>query len=147
MRDGVRIEYAVPLRSLRWGLVGKADVVEFDYTGAFPVEHKRGRPKPTHCDLVQLCAQALCLEEMLGISISRGSIFYGKPRRRLNVEFNDALRDETKRAIAETRDLLDSGRTPPAVYEAKKCDPCSLKDVCLPANRARAVRYIEEALE
>jgi CRISPR-associated exonuclease Cas4 len=146
-RDGVRVEYAVPLRSLRWGLVGKADVVEFHQSGAFPVEHKRGRPKPTHCDLVQLCAQALCLEEMLGGSVLRGAIFYGKPRRRLNVEFDRALREETQQAIASTRALLDSGRTPPPNFEAKKCDACSLKEVCLPANRSRVARYIEEALE
>ena len=85
-RDGIRTEYAVLLRSLRLGLIGKADAIEFHEDKIFPVEHKRGRPKPTPCDLVQLCAQALCLEETLDVKIREGAIFYGLPRRRQPVD-------------------------------------------------------------
>ena len=91
-RDGIRTEYAVLLRSLRLGLIGKADAIEFHEDKVFPVEHKRGRPKPTHCDWVQLCAQAICLEETMGVEIGEGAIFYGTPRRRQNVEFSSDLR-------------------------------------------------------
>ena len=91
-RGSVRIEYGLPLRSLRLGLIGKADVVEFHRAGKgrgqpFPVEYKRGKPKIDHCDLIQLCAQAICLEEMLSVSVPEGAIFYGRTRRRLDVTF------------------------------------------------------------
>ena len=99
-RRDVRIEHGIPLRSLRLGVVCRADVVEFqriekDRWQPFPVEYKRGKPKPDHCDLIQLCAQALCLEEMLSIFVPNGAIFYGRTRRRLDVTFDDALRVET----------------------------------------------------
>lgn len=149
-RRDVRVEYGMPLRSLRLGMVGKADVVEFhrapDEKGRlappktgearhswqlFPVEYKRGRKKPDNRDNVQLCAQALCLEEMLGGSIPRGAIYYGKERHRTDVEFDEALRKETEETAVRLRRLIDSGRTPPPVYE-EKCDTCSLLGVCLP---------------
>ena len=86
-RGAVRIECGIPLRSLRLGLIGKADVVEFHRIGKgvwqpFPVEYKRGKPKPDHCDKVQLCAQAMCLEEMLSVPVPEGALFYGRTRRR-----------------------------------------------------------------
>src|SRR3989337_821592 len=88
-RGNIRIEYGVPMRSLRLGLIGKADVVEFHKDGdrwiPFPVEYKRGKPKPGNCDKVQLCAQAICLEEMLSVRIPKGALFYGKTKRRLDV--------------------------------------------------------------
>ena len=95
-RRNVRIELGMPLRSLRLGLIGKADVVEFHRQPngmwqPFPVEYKRGKPKLNNCDKVQLCAQAICLEETLGVSISSGALFYGKDRRRADVEFNETL--------------------------------------------------------
>src|SRR3990167_4934122 len=98
-----RIEYGVPLRSLRLGLIGKADVIEFhkkdDGTWLpFPVEYKRGKPKMDDCDKVQLCAQAICLEEMLNIEILEGSLFYGQTRRREDVVFDKALRTATEEA-------------------------------------------------
>lgn len=135
-RRDVRVEYGMPLRSLRLGMVGKADVVEFHrVTGVawqpFPVEYKRGRKKPDNRDNVQLCAQALCLEEMLRVSIPRGAIYYGKERHRTDVEFDEALRNETEETAARLRRLIDSGKTPPPVYE-EKCDACSLLGVCLP---------------
>ena len=157
MREGVRYEYAVMLRSLRLGLIGKADVVEFHSAPeqenlkppgrVFPVEHKRGRPKPTHCDWVQLCAQALCLEEVLNQSIEAGAIFYGKPRRREIVEFTAELRTETESVIAALHALYRSGKTPVAAYEKKKCDACSLIEICMPKKRRQVGDYLQEMLD
>lgn len=135
-RKDIRVEYGMPLRSLRLGLVGKADVVEFHRAPdggwrSFPVEYKRGRKKPDNRDNVQLCAQALCLEEMLGAAIPRGAIYYGKERHRTDVEFDEALRRETEETAGRLRRLIDSGKTPPPVYE-EKCDTCSLSGICLP---------------
>lgn len=147
VRDGVRIEFAVPIRSLRLGLIGKADVVEFHNDHVFPVEHKRGRPKPDHCDWVQLCAQALCLEEMLDTSIASGAIFYGQPRRRQEVEFSPDLRTETEETARALHALILNGITPPPIYEKKKCSACSLYDLCLPRTTRDGSTYLREALE
>ena len=146
LRDGVRYEYAVPLRSLDLGLVGKADCVEFRDSGPYPVEHKRGRPKPDHCDWVQLCAQAICLEEMLGCKIPEGAIFYGKPRRRQTVELDAALREETMQTSAAIHRLLQSRATPPAEYDKKKCQSCSLIDICMPGKHRKVSLYLKESL-
>lgn len=146
-RDGVRYEYAVLLRSLKLGLIGKADVVEFHEGRVYPVEHKRGRPKPTHCDWVQLCAQALCLEEMLGVEIAEGAVFYGLPRRRQAVEFTPELRAETEQTASRLHALMASGTTPAAEYDKKKCDACSLKEACLPKKHRDVASYLQEAFE
>ncbi len=135
-RGDVRIERGVPLRSLRLGLIGKSDVVEFhkadgDRWTPYPVEYKRGKPKVDDCDKVQLCAQAMCLEEMLNIEVPSGAIFYGRTRRRLDVEFDEALRRKTEETAKKTRELIDSGITPGPVY-AKRCESCSLVAECLP---------------
>lgn len=158
-RDGIRTEYAVLLRSLRLGLIGKADAIEFHPLSVeearalpgqkyrvFPVEHKRGRPKPTHCDWVQLCAQAICLEETMGIEIHTGAIFYGLPRRRQAVEFTPELRAETEQTAAALHQLIQAGKTPPAVYDKKKCDACSLQEICLPQAHRRVADYLAESL-
>ena len=135
-RGDIRIDYGVSLRSLRLGLIGKADVVEFHRQSdgswrPFPVEYKRGKPKADDCDKVQLCAQAICLEEMLSIVIPAGAIFYGQTRHRLDVAFDEALRRETEATACRAHDLIASGRTPPPVYE-KRCESCSLMAECLP---------------
>jgi len=145
-RDGIRYEYAVLLRSLRLGLIGKADVIEFHSDKVFPVEHKRGRPKPNHCDWVQLCAQALCLEETLGIEIREGAIFYGLPRRRQPVEFTPELRKETEQTAAALHALMATGKTPPAEYLEKKCNACSLLEICMPQKHRNVSTYLKEAL-
>lgn len=152
-RNGVRIESAVPLRSLRLGLSGKADVVEYHRNEAgcwrpYPVEYKRGRPKAANWDQVQLCAQALCLEEMLQCIVPEGALFYGKNRRRQVVRFDDRLRRETEEAAGRLHDLIRSGRTPPARY-AKKCESCSLLNLCMPrvAGAGKSVgRYLARVL-
>jgi CRISPR-associated exonuclease Cas4 len=143
-RDGVRIVRGLRLRSLELGLVGQADVVEFheDTGGAavpglegryrpFPVEYKRGKPKVDVCDEVQLCAQAMCLEEMLGASIPRGALFYGRPRRRTEVELTETLRQQTRDTAGQLHELLRSRQTPKAAY-SKKCESCSLLELCMP---------------
>lgn len=134
-RKNVRTEYGMPLRSLELGLIGKADVVEFHLRDGkrqpFPVEYKRGKPKPDNRDTVQLCAQAMCLEEMLSVSIEQGALYYGKERHRVVIDFNEDLRQETKETIRRLRSLIEAGRTPPPVYEAK-CDSCSLFEICMP---------------
>jgi CRISPR-associated exonuclease Cas4 len=149
-RGDVRLARALPLRSLRLGLVGKADLVELHHVpdGAwrpFPVEYKRGRPKLHHADWVQLCAQALCLEEMLGTPVPAGALFYGQTRRRQDVRFTDDLRRETGEAAARLHRLLDSGVTPQPVREPK-CDRCSLIDLCLPDAPSHSARRFLDSL-
>lgn len=147
IRQGIRFEYSVLLRSKEHGLIGKADLVEYHGRVPVPVEHKRGRPKPDYCDMVQLCAQALCLEEMLNVSVPQGAIFYGQPRRRQIVAFDLKLRDETVAVINQVRALLETGKTPRAEYDKKKCRACSLLEICMPEMRMVSVeKYIQDAL-
>ncbi len=147
-RRNIRTEFGVPLRSLRLGLIGKADVVEFhrqeDVWHPFPVEHKRGKPKNDNCDRVQLCAQAICLEEMMGVEIERGALFYGRIRRREDVVFDRALRAETETTAEKTHDLVKSGITPKPDYSGK-CKSCSLVRLCMPdicGKERKASRYL-----
>lgn len=157
-RDGVRITRGLSLASYRFGLIGQADVVEFrppanlslheqnrslasllrqttatGLTGwsVTPIEYKRGKPKQNDCDRVQLCAQALCLEEMLQVEVPVGLLFYGLRRQRYEVGFDGDLRRTTIAAADRLHQLIRSGRTPTAVRE-RKCDTCSLLPVCLP---------------
>jgi len=137
-RGRVRIEYSLPLKSRLLGVSGKADAVEFHRQDSanekwmpFPVEYKRGKPKKNLSDKVQLCAQALCLEEMLDVKIEAGAIFYGKTRRRLDVLFDDDLREKTIKTARDLHEMISSGITPPPKY-AKKCDTCSFISLCLP---------------
>ncbi len=135
-RRGVRTVTAMPLAHDALGITGIADVVEFHAGDAgeqpYPVEYKRGRPKAHRADEVQLCAQALCLEAMLGVPVLEGALYYGKTRRRKVVPMDAALRQLTRETIIATRDMLQSGRTPLAHYDPKRCDHCSLFDLCLP---------------
>ena len=129
---GMRITRALPLVSVIHAMSGEADVVEFHKNGTVvPVEYKRGKPKLHRADEVQLCAQALCLEEMLNVTISSGSLFYGETRRRTAVAFDEELRTVTVRAIERLHELIASRVTPLAVRE-KKCDKCSLLEICMP---------------
>jgi CRISPR-associated exonuclease Cas4 len=147
-RGNLIIVRSLWLRSLRLGLSGKADIVELNRTGdidvigasipgysgrwlVYPVEYKPGRLKHQRSFQIQLCAQAICLEEMLGVEVPEGAIFYGKNRRRLVVSFDEKLRRETAGAAARLHELVRSGKTPPARYE-KKCESCSLVNLCLP---------------
>lgn len=151
-RGDVRVERGIGLRSLRLGLIGKADVVEFHRTpggeNPFPVEYKRGRPKSDRSDEVQLCAQALCLEEMLGTAVNAGALFYGTTRRRTDVDFDATLRARTEAAARRLHELVSTGTTPRARREPK-CDGCSMLELCMPdpprATRS-AARYLDRFL-
>jgi CRISPR-associated exonuclease Cas4 len=136
-----RIVQGMPIRSRALGIAGVADVVELTRAGKswrpYPVEYKRGRPKAHRADEVQLCAQALCLEEMFATAVPEGALFYGKTRRRQAVAFDDQLRALTREVAAATRDLLTAGRTPPPIYDPKRCDTCSLKELCQPKRLER----------
>ncbi len=114
----------------------------------FPVEYKRGKPKSNRCDEIQLCAQALCLEEMLGCPIPRGALFYGQPRRRTDVAFDAVLRGVTGRLAARMHELFAAGITPAGIYE-KKCKSCSLLELCRPEKIRpghSAARFLDRQL-
>lgn len=130
IRDGVRTCRGLQLISKRLGLVGQADAVEFRQDAPpFPVEYKLGRPKKDSADALQLCAQALCLEEMLGVTIPAGALFYGATRRRQDVPFTPVLRAEVETAVADIRDLLAKGHIPPPIPN-DRCRGCSLAQYC-----------------
>ena len=138
-RAGVRINRSLYLSSCTHGLRGIADIVEFHKDSTiFPVEYKRGRPKASDCDRIQLCAQALCLEEMLNLPVPRGALYYGAQRRRTLVDFDSDLRQATTAAATDLHALIASGRTPTAKREPK-CDACSLLKLCLPGALDRPV--------
>jgi CRISPR-associated exonuclease Cas4 len=159
-RPGVRIARGLRLRSLRLGLAGQADVVEFHqfedgvtlpgvegHWRPFPVEYKRGKPKRDACDEVQLCAQALCLEEMFGAEIPGGALYYGEPRRRTGVSFDADLRGTTEALARRMQQLYLSAKTPAPVYQPK-CDGCSLIARCMPrllSKPPRVARYLARA--
>lgn len=204
-RGDLRIVRSLPLRNLRLGLVGRADVVEFHrvattnvtsgsdspgghfrvvsgdlsgpddggdayrwHTGRpgtasrddkrsadpeawrpYPVEYKRGRSKRGDCDRVQLCAQALCLEEMLAVEVPAGALYYGRSRRREKVAFDPGLRAETERLAARMHELFRAGKTPIARYASRRCDRCSLIDRCIPKTTGSpksVAEYISLAL-
>ena len=137
-RGDVKTARSVPLLSKTLGLYGVADVIELhreagDSSGMkyVIVEYKRGEPKPDDRDEVQLCAQAICLEEMLGISLNGGYMYYGETRRRHYVEFSKELRSRVKTLADKMHVLYAHGITPPAV-KGKRCKNCSMKDICLP---------------
>lgn len=131
-RDGIRILRAVQISSHGLGLHGVADVVEMHGAQPFPVEYKRGRPKAHRADEAQLCAQALCLEEMTGQTIPEGALFYGQRRRRVIVPFDDALRQLVITTAAEIRACLTSGMLPAPHYDPARCNSCSLIELCRP---------------
>ena len=149
IRRGVRYERGLQLCSDRLGLFGIADVVEFaDGVPPRPIEYKRGRPTAHDADEVQLCAQALCLEEMLSCEVPRGELFYGTIRRRVNVPFSAELRARTEAAAVRLHVLIADGHTPIARRE-QKCERCSLLNLCMPGAltaRAAARRYLSDAV-
>jgi len=171
-RGEMRIVRGLWLCSHELGLAGQADVVELHHPEPncppdeqaclpgldgkwtiHPVEYKRGRSKRINCDRVQLCAQAMCLEEMLHVRISGGSLFYGQPRRRESVAFDTSLRQSTRQAALNVHRMIHSQVTPPPVY-SPKCRSCSLVRSCMPKRtgqprsaRLYLRRQLREALE
>ena len=160
-RGDTIITRSLRVYSLTLGLTGQCDVVEFHrdergvplhgYEGTwlpFPVEYKRGRAKQDGCDELQLCAQAMCLEEMLCCEIPRGALYYGEPRRRTEVDFTPELRQEVRALLEEMHALYARGNTP-KVKPTKGCNACSLKGLCLPKlMRSKSVSaYLRGAME
>lgn len=134
---GIRLERALPLWSARLGLYGVADLVEFHPNcRVYPVEYKSAKDSREH-DRIQLCAQAMCLEEMLGIPVTQGAIFSHGSKRRREVELDDDLRDTVIQTIAAVRQLLGGRDLPPAANDAR-CPNCSLLDACVPTAQAVA---------
>ena len=134
-RPDVRTARGLSLRSLSLGVAGRADVVEFvgRPPRPHPVEYKRGKPKPHRADEVQLCAQAICLEEMFGGTVPQGALFYGQNRRRMPVIFDASLRALTASVAAGARANIAAGRTPPPVA-MPACRACSLESLCQPTQ-------------
>jgi CRISPR-associated exonuclease Cas4 len=132
-RPGVRITRSLPVVSRRHGLAGQCDIVEFHAGGTVvPVEYKRGKPKSHDADAAQLCAQAMCLEEMLGVGITEGFLFYGQRKRRTTVAFDANLRERVQSAVKALHELIASRATPAAEYDPRRCDACSLIEICQP---------------
>jgi CRISPR-associated exonuclease Cas4 len=145
--EGIRVERALPLWSDRLGLVGRADAVEFRGETPYPVEYKHGPRRQWGHDDLQLCAQALCLEEMMGRPVPRGAVYHHSSRRRREVLFDAALRLRVEEVVAEIRLLLRQDKLPPPVNDSR-CRHCSLKESCLPAVLAEPgrVRAFQQAL-
>lgn len=159
-RGDVVITRAMQISSAELGISGECDVVEFhkssngiyissldDRYNVIPVEYKRGQPKENNCDELQLCAQAMCLEEMLCCDIPEAYLYYGETRRRHTVVFDESLRNKTAAMIHEMHQLYNRQHTP-KVKRTKACNACSLKDICLPVlNKERsAAEYITRTL-
>lgn len=136
---GVRRVMALAVASPRLGIAGVCDMVEFTGDVPFPVEYKRGEPKLHRADEVQLCAQALCLEELTGHPVPQGALFYAETHRRVVVPFDADLRHLTETIIADLRAVLASGITPPPTRHKSRCRACSLLELCRPEVYARPV--------
>jgi CRISPR-associated exonuclease Cas4 len=139
-----RTFHAMPLVSYQYGITGKADSVEIilNKHGKItapprPVEHKRGKPKRDNTDAVQLCAQAICLEEMTGWKITQADLFYHSTRQRIAIEIDQPLRIITCRLIDEIREMIELNQTPRPIY-GPKCRQCSLRFQCLPKGTDRS---------
>ena len=173
-RSDVRIVRGLRLKSARLGITGVADVVEFHKVNPsaseddgnrpltasqgvklprrsglwvpYPVEYKRGKPKPDNCDAVQLCAQAICLEEAFNVQLTSGALFYGQSRQRVAVEFTPDLRRETELLAQQFHQLISSGVIPPPVPQ-KRCQNCSMVDVCLPSAGGNVQQWVNSMVE
>lgn len=163
-RKEIRTVCGLKIHSLQLGLTGVADIVEFEKTTTnikaisingsidkwmiYPVEYKRGKPDNRYCDEIQLCAQAICLEEMLHAEISEGALYYGTPRRRVEIKFDNKLRSETSTLAKRLHETYVKQNIPKAVY-AKHCDNCSLVNICMPhlCENIKASAYIDTYLD
>ncbi|MCG8448634.1 MAG: CRISPR-associated protein Cas4, partial [Pirellulales bacterium] len=147
-RGALRYERGVQLISQRYRLRGKMDLLEIesgDPVRYFPVEYKRGKPKTEDWDRIQLCAQALCIEEMKGAEVSEGAIWYWEVRRRETVMLDEALRRTTVATIEGAREVLADGQTPPPTDKKQRCRACSLIELCQPEifRQDWSARYVE----
>lgn len=161
-RGDIKTVRGLRIHSYKYGLAGRCDVVEFkvvntqedsrlsgnDIKEVIPVEFKAGEPKDDISDKVQLCAQVLCLEEMLNVEISKAAFFYGKIRRRFIVDITNELREQTVEIINKVRELVESRKVPVIEYSSK-CRNCSLINVCQPKamNNKKLRKYIQELFQ
>lgn len=160
-RGDVTISRGVPIFSRTLGASGECDVVEFikDKNGvslngkeglyrAYPVEYKHGQPKDTDIDILQLAAQAICLEEMLLCEIKSGAVFYGETKRRLKVEITDELKNKVRTMFQEMHEYMAKGHIP-KVKPTKSCNACSLKNLCMPKlyRLGNVKQYLDEAFD
>ncbi len=151
-RKDIRTVWALRLSHIALGIEGVADVVEYHKQAngsetPFPIEYKRGKPKTHRADEVQLCAQALCLEDMHGVTVPQGALFYGEVRRRNAVIFDTELRDLTRNTILACRAIVQTQCTPSADYQSKKCNACSLIDLCHPKDfKKSAAAWLQKQL-
>ena len=163
-RGDIIIARGLRICSHVYGITGQSDVVEFHRIEnlpledtvklngknglwkPYPIEYKRGKPKINQCDEVQLCAQAFCIEEMLKVNISKGAFFYGQPRRRHEVNIDSTLRAETAELITNMHELYNKRITPTASY-SKKCNKCSMYELCQPkitGINKKVLQYIQQ---
>lgn len=160
-RGDLLITRGMYIHSSTLGVAGQCDVVEFHRVPngvplvgqeglwqAYPIEYKRGAPKEHNADALQLCGQALCLEEMLCCEIPAGALFYGQPRRRQEIEFTAELRAQVREMLSQMHELYRRGHTP-KVKPTKSCNACSLRELCLPAlmKQVSAASYLRDATE
>lgn len=160
-RGEVIITRGLPIHSRELGISGECDIVEFQEkengiklfgrTGTYqpyPVEYKKGSPKNTDADILQLAAQAMCLEEMFSISVPEGALYYGEIRRREEVVINDGLRNTVHEMVDDMHRLFKKGHTPKVKW-GKSCNACSLKEICLPrmGKLSSVGTYIEKKLQ
>lgn len=145
--SGARVEYALPVWSECLGLIGKCDVVEFWRDGTiYPVEYKHGPRRAWINDDLQLAAQAMCLEEMLGVQVEKAAIFHGASKRRREVPIDAALRHIVEKTLADIRACLRAQRIPPPTTEIQRCRECSLKDICQPQAMRANMQAVRAAL-
>lgn len=160
-RKEVLVVRALPISSRALGISGECDVVEFHKCedgiklhghrglySIYPIEYKKGKPKLTQEDKLQLAAQAMCLEEMFSAEILEGAIFYGETRRRENVEIDETLRDEVRKMLQEMHQYYERKYTPKVKY-SKSCNACSLKEICLPklGKNISVKEYMDQMLK
>lgn len=137
---GVRLERSLPIWSRRLGLTGKADLVEFPGDIPYPVEYKSGRQRRGNPETLQLCAQALCLEEMFDVPVNTGALYWHGSRERREIVFTDVMRRQVKDVAALVAEMLNNPNLPPPVND-KRCEACSLKESCLPSVVAERQRF------
>lgn len=146
-------EYGMAVRSLQYGLIGKCDLVEIWYTKdkfvekVSPVEFKRGKKKPDDTDRVQLCAQVLCLEEMFGITIETGQFYYFQEHRRTTEVIDAKLREKTIALIERIMNIRETKENMAAKYDKRKCDNCSLIDLCMPQSTGEGHKQVERYIK
>jgi CRISPR-associated exonuclease Cas4 len=143
---GVRLERSLPIWCRRLNLTGRADMVEFHGNVPYPVEYKSGRHRKGNPEVLQLCAQAICLEEMFGVSIEKGALFWHGSRERREIIFTNAMRQQVETVTLKVAEMLEMRITPPPVND-KRCEGCSLKESCMPEVVADKGRNSKAARE